>query len=399
MELPEYAQNLFLPFRYKVLFGGRGSAKSYSIARALLSIGAKKKIRVLCAREFQNSITESVHKLLSEQAEEIGLGHFYSITNNSILGKNGSEFIFKGVRLNVSSIKSMVGITHLWLEEAHTISQASWDVLIPTVREPNSEIWVSFNPENDDDPTYKMFIDKSGEPLKRNDSYIRRVSWRDNPWFPEVLKKEKDYLFSVNTQLAMHVWEGACRAESDAQIFKGKWEIRNFEPQLHYEGPYFGADWGFSQDPTVLAKVYIDAVNRELLIRQAQFGHGTELDDIPKLFDHVGDSRRFKIRADNSRPETISHVARKGFDIEAAKKWNGSVEDGIDWIKSFKKVVIHPECEEMILEAKNYSYKTDKLTGDVLRDVIDAFNHGWDAVRYACEPMISNNGVSGFDTL
>lgn len=396
---PDYAEELFTPKRYKVLYGGRGSAKSYSVARALLALGYTQKIRVLCAREFQNSINESVHKLLQQEAQVMGLEQYYSVTRDSITGGNGTEFIFKGVKQNADSIKSMVGLTHLWVEEAHTISQRSWDILIPTIRAPGSEIWVTFNPENDDDPTYKMFVDKSGQPLLRDDAYIKRVSYRDNPWFPDVLEKERAHLSDVNPGLAQHIWEGACRTESEAQIMRGKWEVRNFEPQAHYEGPYFGADWGFSRDPLCIVKVFIDYQNSELLIRQAKFRVGVDFDKIPEFFDEVSGARAHTIRADNSRPETISHISQKGFDIIAADKWTGSVEDGIDWIRGFRRVVIHPECEEMIEEAKYYSFKTDRLTGDVLRDIVDTFNHGWDAVRYACDPMIQSTGPTGFDVL
>lgn len=399
IQLPPYAEKLFDPYRYKVLHGGRGSGKSYTVARTLLIRAAASKRRVLCAREFQNSITESVHKLLSDQAEELGLQNFFHIGNHSIVGENGSDFIFRGVRMNVNSIKSMVGLTDLWLEEAHTISQMSWDVLIPTIREPGSEIWVTFNPDQEDDPTYKMFLDKEGNPIERDDALVLKVNWQDNPWFPDVLEKEKNHLFKVNPDLAMHVWEGQIRKNSDSQIFRHKWEVRDFPIQKRYDGPYFGADWGFSTDPTTLVKLYIDPYEREILIRNAKFGYHVELDDIPAMFDSVPESRDRLIRADNSRPETISYIGRQGFAIEGAEKWTGSVEDGIEWLKSFNKIVIHPECEEMITEAKNYSFKTDRLTGDVLTDIVDAYNHGWDAVRYACQPMISAGNLGILDVL
>jgi phage terminase large subunit len=384
IQLPSYAKDLFKPKRYKCLFGGRGSGKSYTVARSLLILGKQKKIRVLCAREFQNSITESVHKLLDEQIDELTLRNHYSVTNTSIVGGNGTEFIFKGVRLNVNSIKSMVGITHLWLEEAHTISQSSYDVLIPTIREPNSEIWVTFNPDSEDDPTYKMFVDKNGEPNGRDDSFILKVNWNLNPWFPDVLMKEKDYLFKINPDLALHVWQGEIRRNSDSQIFKNKWEVMAFEPEEHYDGPYLGADFGFSNDPSCLVKVYIDRQKRNLMIRNAEFGYHVEIDYLPDLYHKIPNSTKYKIRADSARPETISFLKRKGYNIEAAKKWPNSVEDGIEFLRTWNKIIIHPDCEKeiikgrekvkygMITEAKNYSFKTDRLSGDVLTDVVDA---------------------------
>lgn len=398
-QLPKYAKPLFLPKRYKVLYGGRGSSKSYTIARALLIIGRTQKIRVLCAREFQNSITESVHFLLRQEIDALGYGYHYEVTNNSITGANGTEFIFKGIRHNIESIKSMAGITHVWLEEAQTVSKFSWEILIPTIREPNSEIWVSFNPDSEDDPTYEKFVDKEGKPLPRDDAFVLKVNHHQNPWFPEVLKKEMEHLYRVNPDLADHVWEGNCRSHSDAQIFKGKYEVREFEAQPHFDGPYFGADWGFSTDPTTILKIYLDLRNREILIRHAKFGYGVEIDDLPEMFDQVPGVRNAKIRADCARPETISYMSRKGFDIEAAEKWTGSVEDGIEWLKGFDKIVIHPECEHMIKEAKNYSYKVDRLTQDVLTDIVDAYNHGWDAIRYGLQPLIMAGSASIFDVL
>ena len=384
--------------RYKVLYGGRGSGKSYGIADSLLLLGAKKKIRVLCAREFQNSITESVHFLLRQEIDRLGLAGFYKVTNTSITGANGTEFIFKGIRMNIDSIKSMAGVTHVWLEEAHSISQVSWDVLIPTIREDGSEIWISFNPNSQDDPTYKMFIDPEGNPLPREDAYIEKLNWQNNPWFPEVLRAEKDHLYKVNPDLADHVWGGKTRSHSDAQIFKGKWRVEEFEPNPNWDGPYFGADFGFSTDPSTLVKMYLDLDAREIKIRYAKFGYGIELDDMPEFYDSVPESRKFMIRADGARPETISYIGRQRFSIEAAEKWSGSVEDGIEWLKSFT-IVIHPECTEMIEEAKNYSYKVDRLTGDVLTVVVDAYNHGWDAVRYGLQPLISAGHLGILDVL
>lgn len=399
MKFPKYVKHLIeKKCRYKVLYGGRGSGKSYAIADALLIIGVQRKIRVLCAREFQNSISESVLYLLKQEIDRLGLNDEYDVTPNTITGKNGTEFIFKGIRMNVDSIKSMAGITHVWLEEAHNISQTSWNVLIPTIREPGSEIWVSFNPDSQDDPTYTMFVEKEGQPKERADSFIMNVNWQNNPFFPEVLKLEKNALYESNADLADHVWGGKCRSNSDAQIFKGKWRIREFEPQAHFDGPYFGADFGFSNDPSTLVRMFLDLGAKEILIRNAAFGVGVEIDDLPEFYDGVPDSRRYKIRADCARPETISHLARKGFNIEAAKKWSGSVEDGVEWLRSWT-IVIHPECDRMIDEAKNYSFKVDRLTNDVTTLIVDAYNHGWDAVRYGLEPLISAGDLGILDVL
>lgn len=398
IQLPKWALPLFKPKRYKVLYGGRGSAKSYSVAKALLLLGSKQPHRILCAREFQNSISDSVHKLLSDQIEEMGLQNFYTITTTSIRGKNGTEFIFKGVKMNVNSIKSMAGITILWLEEAQTVSKESWEILIPTIREPNSEIWVTFNPVNDDDPTYVRFVDKQGDPIKRDDLYCAKVNWRDNPWFPNVLKVEMNYAFEVDPDEAMHVWEGMCKTNSDAQILKGKWSVDDFEVSEEWDGPYFGADWGFSKDPTAITKSYIDSENKILYIDNEAGGVGIDLDDLPALFDTIPGIRSRLIKADNARPETISLMARRGFNIEAARKWSGSVEDGITFIRSFRKIVVRPKCVNTIQECKKYSYKTDRLTGAVTTDIVDDWNHYMDSLRYALDPLIGG-GLSILDVL
>jgi phage terminase large subunit len=376
------------------LHGGRGSAKSYTIARALLIIGSQRRIRVLFGREFQNSMNESVIKLLEEQANEIGLGEFYDVSRDSITGLNGSYFMFKGVRNNVQSIKSMVGITHLWLEEADTVSRFSWDVLIPTIREENSEIWVSFNPQKDDDPTYEMFVKNP-----RPDMLVQKVSWRDNPWFPEELKKEKDYLFQVDPDLAMHVWEGECRSNSDAQVFKDKWVYEDFEIAENFDGPYIGCDWGFSQDPTALTVSWIDSENMELLIRKESYGIGIDIDYLPEKFRRIPETMNAVIRADNSRPETISYMSRQGFNIIGADKWKGCVEDGISFMRSFRKIRVHTDCPHTRDEFRNYSYKVDRLTGDVTTDILDKHNHCIDSIRYGIDPLISRGTMSILDVL
>lgn len=396
VQLADFALPLLQdPYRYKVLFGGRGSAKSYSVADVLLLRGYMSRRRILCGREFQNSISESVHQLLRERAYELKLDNFYNFTNNSITGDNGTEFFFKGVRHNVQSIKSIQGITDLWLEEAQTVSQISWDTLIPTIRTPGSEIFVTFNPDSEDDPTYTKFLGKKGPPPG---TYLRKVNWDDNPWFPDILKAEKDYAYQTNPDLAEHVWGGECRSHSDAQIFKGKYIIDNFEVNPNWDGPYYGADWGFSVDPLAAVKLYIDWEGRRLMIVEEFHKKHVELEDIPEKFDTISGIRERKIRADNSRPETISFIAKKGFDIEGAKKWTGCVEDGIEFIKSFRQVVIHSRCRASAREFKNYSYKVDRLTQDVTTDIVDDWNHIIDAIRYALDPLITGD-VSILDVL
>lgn len=402
-ELPDWAELLFQPKRYKSLRGGRGSAKSHTVAKVLLIKGRQNPLRILCSREFQNSINESVHKLLESQVEAMKMQDFYTVYKNAILGKNGTQFFFKGVHMNVYSIKSMEGIDILWLEEAQTISKASWDILVPTIRKPGSEIWATFNPENDDDPTYTRFVEvdtEGNEKSVNNENVLSLcINWRDNPWFPEELRKEMEWMRETDPDLYEHIWEGKCKVNSDAQIFNKKWAIREFEPEDHWYGPYFGADFGFSQDPSTLIKFYIDPLAMNLMIYREAWGIGVELDDLPQLYDTIEGSRHETIRGDSARPETINHLQKKGFIMVGAEKWQGSVEDGIEFIRSFKKIIIHPRCPRTAIEFKKYSFKVDKLTGTVTSIVVDAWNHCIDAIRYGLEPMIGKNGLSILDVL
>lgn len=379
--IPRAYTDLLNPYRYKIYYGGRGSAKSWNFARALLTRTTKEPLRIFCAREIQKSIKDSVHRLLSDQIEKLGLSPNYEVTNNEIRGINGSLFIFNGLKHNVNQIKSLEGIDIVWVEEAELISDDSWEILIPTIRKPNSEIWISFNPDKDTDPTYRRFI-KNTPP----NSLLKKVSWRDNPFFPDTLAKEKDYLKSVDIDAYNHIWEGDTWNRSQAQVFGGKYVIEEFE-EAGLGDAYYGADWGFATDPTVLIKCFINDGN--LYISQEAYGLHTETIDIPELFNKIDGSNRSIIRGDSARPEIISHLKRHGFPhMKAVEKWKGSVEDGISWIRGLKKIIIHPRCKHTIEEAKLYSYKTDRLTGDVLPELVDEHNHCWDSIRYAISPLI-----------
>jgi phage terminase large subunit len=189
IQLPTKLEPLFKPARYKVLYGGRGGAKSWGAARALLTIGTTRKIRVLCAREIQKTIADSVHKLLADQIKELELSG-YSVQESSIFHDNGTEFVFTGIRgMDIGKIKSFEGVDVCWVEEAQTVSKKSWDVLIPTIRKPASEIWLTFNPDLDTDETYRRFVDDPPA-----GAVLIPVGWQDNPWFPDVLAKERDDL-------------------------------------------------------------------------------------------------------------------------------------------------------------------------------------------------------------
>lgn len=214
VELPAKLKFLFEPARYKVAHGGRGGAKSWAVARVILLLGVQKPIRVLCAREFQNSISDSVHALLSDQVQAMGLSGFYEVQKTCILGKNGTQISYEGLRHNATKLKSFEGADICWVEEAQTVSKASWEILIPTIRKEGSEIWLTLNPSLDTDETYRRFI-LNPPP----DAKVVKVNWSDNPWFPEVLRKEMEYLREKDHDAYLNVWEGHCRQILDGAIY------------------------------------------------------------------------------------------------------------------------------------------------------------------------------------
>ncbi len=372
-------KELTKPSRYKVYYGGRGGAKSYNFARILLLMAAEKKLRILCAREIQKSISDSVHRILSDQIHSMGLEHLYTITQKEIRSKVGSEFIFKGLKHNVLEIKSTEGVDICWVEEAEKVSDESWDVLIPTIRKPNSEIWISFNPHSADDATYRRFILNTPD-----NAIVKKVNYWDNPFFPDVLREEMEYMRRVDYERYRHIWEGECITFSDAQVFKNKFETDILDTQGCDE-VYYGCDWGFSVDPTTLVRVWV--VGNVLYIDQEAYKVGCSLDDTPSLFEKVDGAKEHKIRADSARPESINFMQLRGWDIVPAVKWSGSVEDGIEFIRSFERIIIHPDCIHAHEEFRMYSYKTNSA-GDILPKVEDKHNHIIDAIRYALEPLI-----------
>ena len=213
-QFPRKLQFLFLPKRYKVAYGGRGAAKTWSFSRALIIKGIDTPLRIGCFREIQNSIKDSVHKTLSDQIKLLGQEEFYEVQQNRIIGKNGTEFIFEGLRHNTNTLKSLEGLDVAWVEEAQTVSGASWEILTPTIRKPGSEIWISFNPELDTDETYVRFVLRPPR-----DSYVVKVNWNDNPFFTDVLYKEMMELKENDYDSYLTVWEGHCRHTLDGAIF------------------------------------------------------------------------------------------------------------------------------------------------------------------------------------
>lgn len=395
---------LFAVGRYKVFYGGRGGAKTWHFARALLLLSLLKKIKVLCAREYMNSIKDSVHAVIKDQIDRMGLSRFFENTASEIrCTETGSKFIFKGLHLNDAEIKSTEKIDYCWVEEAQAVTKSSWDNLVLTIRTENeartepSEIWISFNPHSEDDPTYQRFI-KNASP----ETIQERTNWDSNPFFPLVLNKERLWMMQRDPGAYEHIWSGACRVLGDNVIFAGRFTVDCFEtPTNPPPCFYYGCDWG-RVDPTVLIRCYVSGPpgephEEELWIDYEAYAVGVELNDIPALFDRVPRSREALIKGDSARGDVISYLNKSfGFRIEPTMKKGhvedgqkrGSIEDGIEHIRGFKQVHIHQRCVHTAEEFRLYAYKRDPRTGQILEEILDRNNHCIDSLRYALEDYI-----------
>lgn len=378
IDTPRAFLPLLKPSRYKGAHGGRGSGKSYFFVDLLIERCIMEKTDVVCLREIQKSLDKSVKKLIEERIEALGVGHMFEVQQSQIKAPYGAIIIFQGLQDHTAdSIKSLQGFKVAWVEEAQSLSQRSLDLLRPTMREKGSELWFSWNPDKDTDPVDAFLRCEDPPP----DSIVIEVNFTDNPNFPDVLRAEMEYDRKRDFDKYMHVWQGKYKKQSQALVFKN-WKIEEFEAP---KGTTFrlGADWGFSVDPSVLIRCYIDG--RRMYIDYEAYMVGCEIDQLPDLFDRVPDSRKWFITADSARPETISYMQKHGYPkISAAIKGSGSIEEGVEFLLSYD-IIVHPRCVETIKELSTYSYKVDKLTEEVLPILSDRDNHVIDAVRYACE--------------
>lgn len=378
IETPRVFKPLLTPSRYKGAYGGRGSGKSHFFAELLIERCLMQKTDAVCVREIQRSLNQSVKKLLEIKIESMGVGSKFDVQESQIKTPGGGLIIFQGMQNHTAeSIKSLEGYDIAWCEEARSLSQTSLDLLRPTIRKPNSELWFSWNPFSSTDPVDALL--RGEKPPK--DSVVIQVNYKDNPWLPEVLKDELEYDKRRDPDKYRHVWLGEYQRNSEARVFKN-WTVDEFETQ---NGAHFklGADWGFSVDPSVLVRCYIDG--KKLYIDHEAYMVGCEIDQLPDLFRRVPDAEKWFITADSARPETISYMQKHGFPkISSAIKGAKSLEEGVEFLKSFD-IIVHPRCIHTIDELTNYAYKIDPLTDQVMPDLSDKHNHVIDAVRYACE--------------
>ncbi|MGR3840145.1 PBSX family phage terminase large subunit [Serratia marcescens] len=377
--------------RYRCSHGGRGSAKTRTFAM-MTAVKAYQAMMngeagvILCAREFMNSLEESSMQEVKQAilsvpwlAANFDIGEKYIRTIDKSV-----NYVFCGLRHNLDSIKSKARILLCWVDEAESVSEIAWQKLSPTVREEGSEIWVTWNPERDGSATDKRFRKEAGD-----DCITVEMNYTDNPWFPDVLEGER-----LNDERRLDpatyawVWEGAYLENSDKQVLAGKYRIAEFSDNLWKEAErlFFGADFGFAKDPNTLVRSFI--LHNRLYIEYEAYGQHTELDHMPELYDTIPGVRDWPIKADSARPETISYLKRQGFNISAAEKWQGSVEDGIAHLRGFDEIIIHPRCKNVAREARLWSYKTDRITGEVLPKLADGNEHCWDGIRYSLDGHI-----------
>lgn len=389
IELPQKLAWLFSgKARYRGAHGGRGSGKSFNFAKMAAIRGVVEPLRVLCCREIQNSIKDSsMAEVIRAIDSEPWLTDHYEYGKGYIEGRNGTDFLFKGLARNAKAIKSTARVKIAWVEEAEDVSEPSWRSLIPTIREPDSEIWVTWNPEREDSATNQRFIAHQPSNAK-----IVQLNYMDNKWFPPELEQERLDDLRRDPDMYRHIWLGETITRTDAQVFNKRWRVEAFDDRLSQLAKrfYFGADFGFARDPATLIRFFI--IDNRLFIDQEAWGVGVELDEMPDFYDRVPESRKWPIKADCARPETISYLRRKGFRIAGAKKWQGSVEDGITHLKGYDEIVIHERCVRTAAEFSKYSYKVDKNTDEVLPIIIDKWNHCVDAIRYGLDGVIQARG-------
>ena len=391
VEFPAKLQCLFQPkyLRYRVLYGGRGGAKSWGVARALLIKGVQKPLRILCAREFQISIKDSVHKLLWDQIVAMGLTSFYEITQSAIRGANGSEFSFVGLKNNIANIKSYEGVDIVWVEEAQSVSRLSWNVLIPTIRKEQSEIWVTFNPDLESDETYQRFVVSPP-----SESVVQKINWSDNPWFPHTLRLEKENLRARDPEAYANVWEGVCRQTVDGAIFAKEMQMAELQGRIG-RVPYDPVkpvhavfDLGWSDQTAVWMLQFVGMETR--LIRYFETSQETISAILSKMqgFGYVYDTLWLPHDAQNrtlaSNGKSIEEIVRaSGFKTRVLERV--PVVDSINAARTiFTNCWFDREnCHEGLQCLRHYRYEVDPDSGAFSKTPLhDQYSHGADAFRY-----------------
>ncbi len=380
IKTPRWCIPLLTPSRYKGAHGGRGSGKSHFFAEMMIEEHVSDQNQnSVCIREIQKSLSQSVKKLLEDKIKALDVGSYFIVQESCIKSAHGDGIIiFQGMQNHTAeSIKSLEGYDRAWIEEAQGMSQKSLDLLRPTIRKEDSELWFSWNPRNNTDPVDLLL--RGVRPPKS--ASIIEVNYHDNPFFPSVLQEEMEYDRSRDIDKYNHVWMGEYVKNSESRVFKN-WVVDEFEAPEDAVYRY-GADWGFANDPTVLIRSHLRG--RRLYIDYEAYQIGCEIMDTPSLFLTIPESEKWPIVADSARPETISHMRKNGFPkMMSAVKGKDSVVEGIEWLKTYD-IIVHPRCVHTIQELTMYSYKVDPLTEQILPILEDKHNHVIDGIRYSCE--------------
>ena len=388
LEFPEALEFLFEPARYKVLYGGRGGAKSWGVARALLAMGAERPLRVMCAREFQTSIKDSVHRLLADQISEMWLDAFYTVQKTVIAGQNGTTFSFVGLRHNITGLKSFEGADACWIEEAQTVSAASWNVLIPTIRKQDSEIWVTFNPELDTDETYKRFV-LNPPP----GAVVRKVGFQDNPWLPDTLRLEAEHLKQSDPDAYATVWGGHTRQTLDGAVYAKEIRTATAADRIT-RVPYDASkpvhtfwDLGWADSTSIWFAQTVGFETRLIDYYQNQ------QQALPHYLQAI-QSRGYVLGTCYLPHDARARQLGTGRSIEEMMRAAGrtvqivpglSVEDGINAARTlFGNCWFDAErCADGLNALRRYRYEVDPATGMFGRSPVhDDASHGADAFRY-----------------
>lgn len=382
----------FLPLvnddaRYLGAYGGRGSAKSHFFGESLVERCLMKEgTRWLCVREHQVSLRNSVKPLIESKIAKFKAGHYFEMLNNEVRTPGGGIIVFIGMKNHTSdSIKSFEDFDGAWVEEAQSLSALSWERLRPTIRKPRSQLWSSWNPRAATDPIDKFFREDNVP-----NAIVVPVSWRDNPWFPDVLEDERRYDQRRDPDRYKHVWEGGYDTKSHARVIT-RWRIADVSEIERFTlgmRPRYGVDFGFSVDPSCMVEMYVDEKAKRIAITREAWKIGLEIDATAAFFrTRIPGAELWPITADSARPETISYLRRNGYPkMKSAIKGKNSVIEGVEFLKNYD-IIVHPSCVHTIDELTMFSYKVDPQTQEVLNELEDEKNHIIDAARYAIEDL------------
>jgi len=387
--------------------GGRGSTKSsFAAAEVILGIVQDPLAHAIVFRKVSDTIRNSTYPTLLWAIDKMQLSMFFRATIKPAVITyipTGQQIILKGLDdpIKLKSIKTQFGyFKYLWFEEGaeydgmEEIRNVEQSVL--RGGEEFIEI-VTYNPPKEECHWINTHV-REVELVKDKRKYVHYSSYHDVPrkWLGKKFFDDAEELKRNNYNLFLNEYMGETVGNSDVLVFSGRWESMEFDTG-NLGDPLFGADWGFSQDPTALVKCYVhDGI---LYISHEAVALGCEIVETPALFDTIPDVRKHKIEADSARPETISHMRRQGFNIVGVEKWKGSVEDGITHMLGYRKIIIHSRCKHTINEFKKYQYKIHKLTKSILTDILDENNHCIDAIRYALSKLIKRKKQGGFVVL